>query len=174
VGNRGRRAEEHRRRAVERKQLGYLPVPTGYVFTREDGGPLHPDSIARHFEWLVRKAGLPPVRLHDLRHGAASLTYRATKDLKAVQSLLGHSQISIAADTYTSLFEDTERDAADAAAALVPRAARSDVPDLFPSEPNDTDENDDAGTKGQVSTGAPPGTRTPNPRIKSPLLCQLS
>ena len=72
--------------------LGYLPVSTGYVFTREDGSPLHPDYITRHFEWLVRKAGLPPVRLHVLRHGASSLTYRATKDLKAVQSLLGAHQ----------------------------------------------------------------------------------
>jgi hypothetical protein len=118
--------------------------------------------------------GVPPVRLHDLRHGAASLTYRATKDLKAVQSLLGHSQISITADTYTSLFEDTERGAAEAAAALVPRAASSDVPNLFPSEPNDTGDNPEAGTKGQVRTGGPPGDRTLNPRIKSPLLCQLS
>ena len=67
--------EWHDRQGAELKQLGYLPVPTGYVFTREDGGPLHPDYITRHFEWLVRKAGLPPVRLHDLRHGAASLTY---------------------------------------------------------------------------------------------------
>ena len=162
------------RQAAELKQLGYLPIATDYVFTREDGGPLHPDYITRHFEWLVRRAGVPPVRLHDLRHGAASLTYRATKDLKAVQSLLGHSQISITADTYTSLFEDAERGAAEAAAALVPRAATSDVPNLFPSEPNDTGENPEAGTKGQVKRGGPPGDRTRNPRIKSPLLCQLS
>jgi integrase len=76
------------RQSGELKLLGYLPVVTGYVFTREDGRPIHPDDIARHFEWLVNRAGVPPVRLHDLRHGAASLTYLATKDLKAVQSLL--------------------------------------------------------------------------------------
>ena len=160
--------------SAELRQLGYLPVPTGYVFTREDGGPLHPDYITRHFEWLVREADLPPVRLHDLRHGAASLTYRATKDLKAVQSLLGHSQISITADTYTSLFEDTERDAAEAAAALVPRAGNSGVPNVFPQEPENETGPPPIRTKGQVRKGAPPGTRTPNPRIKSPLLCQLS
>ena len=162
------------RQADELKLLGYLPVSTGYVFTREDGAPLHPDYITRHFEWLVRKADLPPVRLHDLRHGAASLTYRATKDLKAVQSLLGHSQIAITADTYTSLFEDTEREAAEAAAALVPRAAGSGVPNVFPSEPNDIDEPAPDSAKGQVKPGGPPGDRTLNPRIKSPLLCQLS
>ena len=162
------------RQADDLKLLGYLPVSTGYVFTREDGSPLHPDYITRHFEWLVRKADLPPVRLHDLRHGAASLTYRATKDLKAVQSLLGHSQIAITADTYTSLFEDTEREAAEAAAALVPRAAGSGVPNVFPSEPNDTDESAPDSAKDQVRPGGPPGDRTLNPRIKSPLLCQLS
>jgi len=162
------------RQAAELKLLGYLPVPTGYVFTREDGTPIHPDYITRRFEYLVRQAGVPPVRLHDLRHGAASLTYRATKDLKAVQNLLGHSQISITADTYTSLFEDTEREAAEAAAALVPRAARTGVPNVFPHQAENETGPSPKRTKGQVRKGAPPGTRTPNPRIKSPLLCQLS
>jgi len=64
---------------------------------------------------------LPPVRLHDLRHGAASLTYRATKDLKLVSELLGHSGIQITADTYTSLFAEVDAAAAEAVAALVPR-----------------------------------------------------
>jgi len=64
---------------------------------------------------------LPPVRLHDLRHGAASLTYRATKDLKLVSELLGHSGIQITADTYTTLFAEVDAAAAEAVAALVPR-----------------------------------------------------
>jgi integrase len=156
--------------ADELKQLGYLPVSTGYVFTREDGSPIHPDYITRHFEWLVRRADVPPVRLHDLRHGAASLTYRATKDLKAVQTLLGHSQISITADTYTSLFEEAEREAAEAAAALVPRVAGRGVPNVFPIEPENDAGPSPQQTKGQVRRGAPPGTRTPDPLIKSQLL----
>jgi integrase len=168
----------HADQAAELKMLGYLPVPTGRVFTREDGSPIHPAYITSHFEWLVRRAGLPPVRLHDLRHGAASLTYRATKDLKAVQTLLGHSQISITADTYTSLFEETEREAAEAAAALVPRIRvepnEQGVPNVFPQSAEDDAKPKRRNTKGQVKRGAPPGTRTPNPRIKSPLLCQLS
>jgi hypothetical protein len=64
---------------------------------------------------------LPPIRLHDLRHGAASLTYRATKDLKLVSELLGHSGIQITADTYTTLFAEVGAAAAEAVAALVPR-----------------------------------------------------
>jgi hypothetical protein len=46
-------------RASELKLLGYLPVPTGYVFTREDGSPIHPDYISQHFD-LIRNAGIPP------------------------------------------------------------------------------------------------------------------
>jgi integrase len=64
---------------------------------------------------------LPPIRLHDLRHGAASLTYRATKDLKLVSELLGHSGIQITADTYTTLFAEVDAAAAEAVAAMVPR-----------------------------------------------------
>ena len=45
----------------------------GYVFTAADGRPLSPDLVSRTFSRLVAQAGLPPVRLHDLRHGAASL-----------------------------------------------------------------------------------------------------
>jgi integrase len=64
---------------------------------------------------------LPPIRLHDLRHVAACLAYRATKDLKLVSQLMGHSGIQITADIYTTLFEDVDRDAAEAIANTVPR-----------------------------------------------------
>ena len=45
-------------------------------------------------------AGLPPVRLHDLRHGAATLLLAAGHDMKVVQATLGLSSITIAGDTY--------------------------------------------------------------------------
>ncbi len=67
---------------------------------------------------------LPPIRLHDLRHTAASLTYRATRDLKLVSELLGHSSIQFTSDVYTSIFEEVDRDAAEAVADIVPRAHR--------------------------------------------------
>ncbi|MDT3442697.1 tyrosine-type recombinase/integrase [Pseudofrankia sp. BMG5.37] len=64
---------------------------------------------------------LPPIRFHDLRHNAASLTYHATHDMKAVSALLGHASIQITGDIYTTLFEEADRAAAEAAARLVPR-----------------------------------------------------
>jgi hypothetical protein len=52
------------------------------------------------FRRLAEEAGLPPIRLHDLRHGAASLSLAAGNDLKTVQDLLGHDSIVLTADTY--------------------------------------------------------------------------
>ena len=45
----------------------------GWVFTDEIGRPLSPGCLTRTFNRLVEESGLPPVRLHDLRHGAATL-----------------------------------------------------------------------------------------------------
>jgi integrase len=70
----------------------------------------------------LRQPGLPPIRFHDLRHTAASLTYRATRDLKLVSALLGHSSIKITADIYTNIFADVDLAAAEAVAQLVPRS----------------------------------------------------
>jgi len=64
---------------------------------------------------------LPPIRFHDLRHTGASLTYRVSRDLKVVSELLGHSSIHFTGDTYTTLFEEVDREAAEAVARLVPR-----------------------------------------------------
>lgn len=96
---------------------------TGLVFTREDGTELHPELASRTFDRLVRDADLPPLRLHDLRHGAATLALAAGVDLKVVSSMLRHSSITITADTYISVLPETARAAAEAAAAVVPRRA---------------------------------------------------
>lgn len=69
------------------------------------------------------ESGLPPVRLHDLRHGAASLAHCAGIDLKTVQAQLGHSSIVLTADTYTSVLTDLLAYAAEATARLLPAAA---------------------------------------------------
>ncbi|MEU7615373.1 tyrosine-type recombinase/integrase [Micromonospora rifamycinica] len=94
------------------------------MFTRSDGEPINPNYATTRFRILVRRAGLPPVRLHDLRHGAASLAHEAGADLKTLQDLLGHSSIVITADTYTSVLPQIQRRCADATAQLVLDAAR--------------------------------------------------
>ena len=78
-------------------------VLSGYVFTAPDGGPLCPEYLTRTFNTLVADSGLPPVRLHDLRHGAATLMLLAGADLKTIADQLGHSSIVLTADTYLSV-----------------------------------------------------------------------
>lgn len=118
----------HRRYEQDRKaeaaENGTPWTDSGYVFTRADGEPINPNYATTRFRILVRRAGLPPVRLHDLRHGAASLAHEAGADLKTLQDLLGHSSIVVTADTYTSVLPQIQRRCADATAQLVLDAAR--------------------------------------------------
>ena len=69
----------HRQRHdIEREQAGAAWTQTGFEFTNPDGSPLHPAAVTYTFEMLAYLAGLPPIRLHDLRHGAATLALVAT------------------------------------------------------------------------------------------------
>ena len=95
------------------------------MFTTRAGKPVGPDRMTRLFRRLVAESGLPPVTLHGLRHGAATLALAAGTDLKIVQDQLGHSTITLTADTYTSVLPETARTAADNTAALLfPASAR--------------------------------------------------
>ena len=152
------------------------------AFAWEDGSPLTPDHIYRRFQRLTRDAGLPPIRLHDLRHTSASLALAAGVPMKVVSDRLGHSSTTITADLYTHVVPAVAREAADLIAGVVPRRQATDeskIPSAFlaqdpqPKRRHGGWKRKSPGQAGR-STGAPPGTRTPNPRIKSPLLCQLS
>ena len=96
---------------------------SGYVFVRPDGRTYHPNYFTHRLQRLIRTAGLPPVRLHDLRHGAASLAQAAGADIKDIQETLGHSSSTITSDTYTSVILELETESAkaDAAVNLIPR-----------------------------------------------------
>lgn len=96
----------------------------GYVFVDANGRRLRPDYLTRRLAKLIAECGLPPVRLHDLRHGAASLALAAGVDLKVVQEMLGHSSIVTTADIYTSVLAEAAYAAAEASANFVLDAAR--------------------------------------------------
>ncbi|HSR83486.1 MAG TPA: site-specific integrase [Streptosporangiaceae bacterium] len=106
---------------ADKLRWGSAWTDTGRVFTTELGEALHPDRITDVFEWAAFQAGLPPIRLHDLRHGAASIAHRSGADMKAISHLLRHSSISITADTYTSIFEEADGELAETMSQAVPR-----------------------------------------------------
>jgi len=113
---------QHRaRQNAERLRLGPAWVESGKVFTRPDGSALRPSWITDRFAEHVAAAGLPPIRLHDCRHVAATLMLAAGYDLKVVSELLGHSMLSTTSDVYTSVLPQIASAAAEDAVALVPR-----------------------------------------------------
>jgi integrase len=95
------------------------------LFTYADGRPIRPEYLSHRFRTLVKQLGLPPIRLHDLRHGAATVAFAAHADLKVIQHMLGHASIVTTADTYTSVLPEVAHSAAQASADLIMKVARS-------------------------------------------------
>ncbi len=120
---------------ARRLELGYGWIDSGRVFTYEDGSPLRPTWIGDRFEKLYRAAGLPPIRLHDLRHTAATLMLAARIDLKVVQETLGHSTYAVTADIYSSVLPELAQAAAAATVAIVPRKTARASSQGAPNEP---------------------------------------
>jgi len=74
--------------------------PSGLVFLNAENRPLDPKYIDKHLKALMASAKLPPMSFHKLRHTAATLALAHGASLSSVRDQLGHSQISITADTY--------------------------------------------------------------------------
>jgi len=99
---------EHRKRAVAEGRAG-----VAWVFYNSQGGPLRKSNFHRQ-DWkpLLKRAGLPNIRFHDLRHTSASLLLAAGVHPKVVQERLGHSQIAITMDTYSHVMPTMQPEAA--------------------------------------------------------------
>lgn len=112
----------HRRGQLEERMAwGEAWQDTGLVFTREDGTLIHPETASFWHERWCRLAGLPPIRLHDLRHTAATLALSAGVHPKVVSVRLGHANIGITLDTYSHVLEEHQAAAAEAVASLLRR-----------------------------------------------------
>jgi integrase len=92
---------DYRRQQLEERLL----VGSGWkdhdlVFAKVDGCPIHPERFSREFARRIERWGLPQIRLHDLRHGWATMALEAGVNPKVVSERLGHSGIAITLDTY--------------------------------------------------------------------------
>ena len=112
----------HRRRQLEeRMAAGPAWQETGYVFTYQDGRPLHPEHFSTAFERHVGAAGLRLIPLHGTRHTAATLALRAGVPTEAVSRWLGHASVSITQDIYQDEVPQLMEQAGEAVTALLGR-----------------------------------------------------
>jgi integrase len=87
-------------------------APTnGLVFVSERGYAVNGSWLTKHFQALLRRAGLPRMRLHDLRHGAASLLVGAGVHARIAQELLRHASSKTTMEIYSHVSAAQQRDA---------------------------------------------------------------
>jgi integrase len=101
------------RQALERLAAGPDWVDLNLVFPSRLGTLADGPNITHRFHRLLEKAGLPPMRFHDLRHACASLLLVQGFHPRVVMETLGHSQISLTMNTYSHVLPSLQRDAAD-------------------------------------------------------------
>jgi integrase len=108
--------KRHRaRQGEERLRLGSLWQDNDLVFPTTTGTTMSGTNLlGRHFKPLLKRAELPAIRLHDLRHTCATILLMAGKHPKYVQELLGHASISITLDTYSHVIDGMDGGLGDA------------------------------------------------------------
>jgi integrase len=102
------------RQAAERQRLGSLWEDNDLVFCTQMGRPLMPGNVYRQLMRVLKRAGLPHIRFHDLRHTAATLLLSARVNPKVVSEMLGHASTTITLDIYSHVLPDMQQDAAEA------------------------------------------------------------
>ena len=83
-----------------------------WVFPSPTGGPMSPDSVLHMLHRVLKRAGLPKVRFHDLRHTFATLALQNGVDIKTVSGMLGHFSAGFTLDTYAHVTTAAKREAA--------------------------------------------------------------
>lgn len=92
----------------QKKKCGNSP----YVFPSPTGGPISPDSVLHMLHRVLKRAGLPKVRFHDLRHTFATLALQNGVDIKTVSGMLGHFSAGFTLDTYAHVTTSAQKEAA--------------------------------------------------------------
>ena len=93
----------------QKKKVGSCP----WVFPSPTGSPMSPDSVLHMLHRVLKRAGLPRVRFHDLRHTFATLALQNGVDVKTVSGMLGHYSAGFTLDTYAHVTTSAQRQAAE-------------------------------------------------------------
>lgn len=102
------------RQSEERLALGEAWPGHPFIFTTILGQPIRGTHFTDQFQLRLKRAGLPMIRFHDLRHTAATLLLLANVPAKVVSEMLGHSSISITLDVYSHVLPSMQESAAQA------------------------------------------------------------
>jgi integrase len=109
-----------KRQVEERLKYDGLCQDHGLVFTTLVGTPLDRHNVfSRSFKPLVRRAGLPDIPFHALRHSFATLTLVGGEHPKVVQEMMGHSGIRVTMDFYSHVLPDMQQEAVDRLGAML-------------------------------------------------------
>jgi integrase len=104
---------EHRRAQVAERLAARVWTDPDLIFTTSIGTTLEPRNVNRAWTAVCKRAGVKGVRLHDLRHAAASLAFAEGADLKEVQAMLRHTRLGTTADIYVNVVESVRKGTAD-------------------------------------------------------------
>lgn len=97
----------------QRFAVGDRWVDRNFVFTQEDGNPLHPDSVTSWLTKFSKRHDLPHINPHAFRHTMASILYYNGADTISISKRLGHAQPSTTADIYAHVIEEADKKNAD-------------------------------------------------------------
>lgn len=112
--------EHKREQAAVKLKAGGEYNDQGFVFATSTGEPLHERNIiSKHFKPLLRDAGLPDIRIYDLRHTCATLLLAAGENPKVVSERLGHASVTLTLDTYSHVLPDMQQAATDKLEAML-------------------------------------------------------
>ena len=97
----------------ERLRLGEYYQDQDFVFSQDNGKPMHPDSVTDWLTKFSKRHGLPHVNAHAFRHTMASMLYFNGVDSVSISKRLGHAQVSTPANIYAHVIEEADQKSAD-------------------------------------------------------------
>jgi integrase len=155
---------------LKRWKLACPPTARGLVFPGEpdangERGSIEADKLLRHIlRRALRRAGLPPLRFHDMRHLAGTLMSEAGVPPKRAQEILGHTDVRTTLAIYTHAMRRKHDDSADKTSELAGLTNLGNNLETIGSvEPEESAISD-------CFYGSPGWNRTNDQRINSPML----
>jgi integrase len=115
--------EAHRdRQRFQRQAAGDAWHDHDLIICTSTGTPVNPNNVARSYTRLLIRSGVRAIRVHDMRHTAATMLLRAGVPAKIVSERLGHAGVGITLDLYSHVTPDMQDEAAEAISAILAKA----------------------------------------------------